>query len=294
MTQAETLAPGLRVLTAPNPGPMTATGTRSYLLGRRRLAVVDPGPDDAGHVAALLQAANGAEITHILVTHAHRDHSGAVPALARETGATVLAFGPASAGRSPSMAALAGRPGLGGGEGVDADFVPDRALEHGERVEGGDWAVTALHTPGHLSSHLCFVLEGPGAILTGDTVMGWASTLISPPDGSVGAFLASMELLEAREEELYLPGHGPPIARGRAEAARLRAHRLERSAQVTAALREGVRTVPQITRRLYADTPPALHGAAARNVLAHLVDLAEQGRVVLPDGPLDSGEFRLC
>ncbi|NNU80606.1 MBL fold metallo-hydrolase [Halovulum dunhuangense] len=273
---------------------MTAEGTNTWLLGQRQVAVIDPGPDDPAHVAAILGALGpGAEISHILVTHAHADHSGAVPRLKAATGAEVLAFGQATEGRAPAMAALAAREGLAGGEGIDAAFAPDRRLAPGARVESDEWRLTALHTPGHLSSHMCFVLEDAAAVFTGDTVMGWSSTLISPPDGSVSEYLASIDLLMDRSEDLYLPGHGAAVPQGRALAASQKAHRLGRAAEIVAGLEKGPATLAALTAGIYADLPERLHRAAMRNVLAHLIDLSLQGRVALPDGPLDRGSFRL-
>ncbi|MEM9779837.1 MAG: MBL fold metallo-hydrolase, partial [Pseudomonadota bacterium] len=205
MADVVEVAPGVRRLTAPNPSPMTAGGTQTYVLGAGEIAVIDPGPASDAHVAAILALG---QVSHILVTHAHRDHSGAVYALAHASGAPVFAFGAAQEGRSALMSELAARGGLAGGEGIDPDFKPDWRLHHGAVLEGPGWSLEALHTPGHLSSHLSFALLGQDVIFTGDTVMGWSTTLISPPDGSVAAFLASMDLLAARPERRYLPGHG--------------------------------------------------------------------------------------
>ncbi len=290
----QTVAPGVRALTAPNPGPMTEAGTRTYLVGAQQVAVIDPGPADDAHLSAILGAlASGARISHILVTHAHRDHSGGVPALRAQTGAPVLAFGPATAGRSPMMASVAARGDLAGGEGIDRDFRPDRELAHGEVLSGPDWTLEALHTPGHLSSHMCFAMPQAGAIFTGDTVMGWSTTVISPPDGSIGAFRESMALLAARSERLYLPGHGAPVRNGPGTARAQGAHRGLRESQILGALRGGPQTVARLVERLYAGLDPSLRPAAARNVLAHLLDLAEQGRLALPDAPLMDAEYRL-
>ncbi|MEM8787562.1 MAG: MBL fold metallo-hydrolase [Pseudomonadota bacterium] len=284
------IAPDILRLTAPNPGPMTATGTQTYLIGDAGVAVVDPGPDDPAHVAAIQAAAPG-PIEAILVTHAHLDHSGAVPALQAATGAPVLAFGAAHDGRSPAMAALADRPGLAGGEGIDAGFRPDRRLVDGETLRGADWQITALHTPGHLSNHMCFALGNSPWLLTGDTVMGWSSTLISPPDGSVSAFLASLEALLQRPQTHYLPGHGPPVPNGPAQCRAQAAHRHMRARQIESELARGAASVTDLTARIYHDVPAQLHKAAARNVLAHLLDGVERGRVTLPAGDLSTGLF---
>lgn len=285
------LPPRVRRLTAPNPGPMTHTGTQTYLLGETGgpVAVIDPGPDDPAHVATILAAAG--EVSHILVTHAHHDHTGAAARLARETGAPVHAYGPARAGRSDYMAALAERGDLAGGEGVDEGFAPDVVLEDGAWIEGAGWRLQALHTPGHLSNHMCFALPAERIVFTGDTLMGWSSTLISPPDGSVGAFMTSLGRLMNRAEQHYLPGHGEPVPEGHALAAQQRDHRLAREAQIRAQLAEAPRTVAELTAAIYADIDPRLHPAAARNVLAHLIDLAERGLLELPGEDLARARF---
>ena len=290
----QTVAPGIRALTAPNPGPMTFQGTRTYILGVSDCAVVDPGPEDGGHLAAVLGALGQGTLRYILVTHAHRDHSAGVAALKAATGAEVLAFGPASAGRSPMMQAIAERGDLAGGEGIDAEFRPDRELVHGERIDTREWLLEALHTPGHLSSHMCFACPHAGVVFTGDTLMGWSTPVISPPDGSIGAFLGSMALLRERSESLYLPGHGNPVTEG-PKAARAQAlHRKIRESQILAALEQGPATVPALTEQIYTGLAEALRPAARRNVLAHLLDLVEQGRFALPDGPLTEAEYTLA
>jgi glyoxylase-like metal-dependent hydrolase (beta-lactamase superfamily II) len=295
---AEPVAPGVRRTTANNHSAFTFTGTRSYLVGgaggrgRRggEVAVIDPGPDDPAHVAAILAAlAPGERITHVLVTHSHRDHSGAVPAIVAATGAPVLAFGPHGAGLSPTMRRLA-RSGarLGGGEGGDAGFAPDRTLADGEAVEGAGWRLVALHTPGHLSNHLSFALEAPeaaGVVFTGDTVMGFATTLVSPPEGDMAAFIASLERLAARDDRLYLPGHGHPVRDPRAMLSWQIRHRQERFDQILAALAHGPADAATLARAIYTEVDPALLPAAARNVLASLIGLADQGRV-RPLGPI--------
>lgn len=291
---ARRIAPGVTVLTAPNPGPMTGAGTNSYVLGGRDVAIVDPGPDSADHLRALLALVprDGA-VSHILVTHAHLDHTAGVAALQAATGAPVHAFGPATAGRSAFMARLATRAGLAGGEGIDTGFAPDQILPDGARIGGDDWAVQAVHTPGHLSNHLCLAVEGTDMVLTGDHMMGWSSTLISPPDGSLADFMASAEKLLDRREARYLPGHGDPVADGKALVARQIAHRRTRSGQIVQALGRGPATVAELTAQIYADVPAHLHRAAARNVLAHLIDFAETGQMALPAGRLDQARFTL-
>lgn len=290
MTVAVTVAPGVRRVTCANPSPMTHTGTQSYLVGEGTVALIDPGPDDPAHRRAVLAALDpGERIGAILVTHSHRDHSAGVPGLVAATGAEVLAFGPHGAGVSPVMAALAAKGDLGGGEGADADFRPDRQLGDGETVTLGDVRLTALHTPGHLSNHLCFALEGTGVLFTGDTVMGWSSTLVSPPDGDMGAFMASLARLAARaadgRDRRYLPGHGDPVDDPARLLAQQRAHREARADQVLAALAPRPASAPELTATVYADTDPRLHPAAMRNLLATLIWLAETGRAE-PLGPV--------
>jgi len=280
----ETLAPGLRRIVAPNPSPMTFWGTNTYLLGETDLAVIDPGPDSAPHLEAILEALRpGQRISHVLVTHAHRDHSPLARPLAERTGAPVLAFGGPEAGRSAVMARLAAAGMAGGGEGVDAAFAPDTTLADGAEIAGAGWRLTALHTPGHFGGHLSFAWGR--ALFSGDHVMGWASSLVSPPDGDLTDFMASCRRLAERDWEVFHPGHGAPVAKPAARLEWLIQHRLSREAQILAALAEAPLDATALARRLYVETPPALLPAATRNVFAHLVDLASRNRVA-PEGPL--------
>ncbi|TNF12991.1 MAG: MBL fold metallo-hydrolase [Rhodobacteraceae bacterium] len=282
--KAEELEPGLRRVLAPNPSAMTLWGTNTYLLGRREIAVIDPGPDLPGHLAAILAACPpGARITHILVTHAHRDHSPLARALSRETGAPVHAFGPPEAGRSAVMQALAARGFAGGGEGVDHGFRPDITLAHGDRVTGADWELEALHTPGHMGNHLCFAWGD--ALFSGDHVMGWASSLVSPPDGDLSDYMASCTALRRRSWRVFHSGHGTAIEAPAERLDWLIAHRRAREASILAALAEGPATATELTHRLYTDVPAGLLPAAARNVFAHLVDLTEKNQA-RPGGAL--------
>lgn len=279
------LEPGLRRLIAPNPSPMTFRGTNTYILGEGSVAVIDPGPALPGHLSAILDALEpGERIGAILVTHSHRDHSPLARPLSEATGAPVLAAGPSDWGRSAVMARLAAEGGIGGGEGVDPDFHPDEQIGEGSRVDGGWGRITVLETPGHMANHLGFAWEG--ALFTGDLVMGWSTSLVSPPDGDMGAFLASCRRLAERDDRVYHPGHGDPVTTPQARAAELVAHRAAREAQILAALAERApRTARSIAARIYTDLAPALLPAAERNVLAHLIDLSERN-LVEPDGPL--------
>ena len=268
----------LRIL-APNPSPLTGPGTTTFLLGEREVAVIDPGPDDPGHLAAIVQAGQG-RISHILVTHAHLDHSAGARRLSKMTGAPVLAFGDALSGRSPMMRRLAGT-GIGGGEGLDMGFAPDIALRDDDVIGGEGWRLTALHTPGHSGGHLSFVWED--RIFCGDLVMGWSSTIISPPDGDLADYLRSLDRLAQIRPRRLLPAHGEAIEDPLARLSDLAAHRRQRSAQILAALRDGPADAATLAARIY-EVPPALMPAAARNVLAHLLALTDLGAVV----PLDA------
>lgn len=282
--EPQKVAPGVRCILAPNPSPMTLHGTNTYILGDTDLAVIDPGPDRPDHLEAILRAVGPRQqITHILVTHAHVDHSPLSRALAQATGAPVLAFGDAMAGRSQVMQDLAAHGLAGGGEGVDHAFVPDQCLPHGAVVSGPDWTLEALWTPGHFGNHLCFAF---GDILfTGDLVMGWVSSLVSPPDGDLSDFMTSCAALRGRKDRLYLSGHGAPITDPAARLDWLIAHRQGREADILRALAQGPATAEILAQRIYTDTPPLLLPAAARNVFAHLIDLVGKTRVH-PEGEL--------
>lgn len=272
----------LRIITADNPSPLTGAGTNTFLLGRSRIAVIDPGPDLPAHRAALLAAAKGGRITHIFVTHAHLDHSGGARALAQATGAPILGFGPAESGRSAVMERLARDGSLAGGEGLDRDFAPDIALADGAVTEGDEWSLTARHTPGHFAGHLSF--QQDRTVFCGDVVMGWSSTLISPPDGDLADYFRSLARLDALGAETLLPAHGEAVRDPGARLSELAAHRRTRTAQILAALQQGSGTAEALARRIY-EVPPALIPAATRNVLAHLIALAELGAVA-PQGPI--------
>jgi len=289
---ATQLSPGLRRIVAPNPSPMTLDGTNTFLLGETDLAVIDPGPDSAAHLDAILAALGpGQRITHILVTHSHLDHSPLARPLSQATGAPVLAAGPSDWGRSAAMQALADGGLIGGGEGVDADFTPDRCLADGERIEAAGWQIEALHTPGHMANHLSFAWNG--TLFCGDLVMGWSTSLISPPDGDLTAFRASLARLIARDERIFYPAHGEavtdPVHRCRA----LLDHRAGREGQILRALGRGAATPAELTARIYIDIDPQLMPVAERNVLAHLIDLTER-KIATPLGDLTAtARFRL-
>jgi len=284
---ALTIEPGLRLVLAPNPSPMTERGTNTWLLGDGAVTVLDPGPDDPGHLRAILAALHpGERVDRILVSHTHLDHSPGARPLARMTRAPVLAFGPAQAGRSARMTRLA-QTALGGGEGIDAGFTPDVTLPDGTSLDLNGEALLAIHTPGHLGNHLSFLWGD--RLFSGDTVMGWAPSLVSPPDGDLTDFMDSLDRLQALGPTRLFPGHGAPVPDGPARIKALRAHRLTRESAVLAAIAAGHSTLPGLVAQVYADTPVQMHPAAARNLLAHLIDLDHRGQIILdltrPDGP---------
>lgn len=247
-----------RVL-APNPSPFTGTGTQVHLVGTGELAVIDPGPDDPAHLQALRDAIGGRPVRAIVITHHHRDHSPASRPLQRLTGAPIV-------GAAPVARGAAG--------GFDADYRPDRVLADGEALAGPDWTLETIATPGHTSNHLCFALPEAEAVFTGDHVMGWSTTVVIPPDGDMGAYLASLERLARREgDRIFYPAHGDPIDNPARALRGQIGHRRQREAQVRRLLEEGVSDVPGLVARMYPGLDPRLAGGAGATVLAHLLDL---------------------
>lgn len=277
--------PGLRRVMADNPGPFTFKGTISYIIGRGRVAIVDPGPDDPRHVAALLDAVRGEAVTHIFVTHTHRDHSPAVPAIKAATGAPVYAEGPHRASRP-----------LRGDEApqaADYDLRPDVALADGAVVAGEGWTVGAVTTPGHTANHMAFALKDKNVLLSGDHVMGWSTSIVAPPDGSIRDYVASLHKLKKRSEAVYFPGHGPAIKDPARYVDHLILHRKAREDSIVQRLAQGPADIPAIVSASYAGLDPRLVRAASLTVLAHLEDLVGCGVVVSEGPPTLEGIFRL-
>ncbi len=286
------LEPGVLRVRAPNPSPMTERGTNTYLVGEDALAVIDPGPDDAGHRARLIEATRGRPVAAVIVTHAHLDHSAGARALADAVRAPLLAFGPPDAGRSDVMQRLVAEGLAGGGEGVDTDFRPDRAIGDGDSLELCGERLEVLWTPGHFAGHICIAHRG--ALFTGDHVMDWASSIVSPPDGDLSQFMASCEALLQRRDRRFFPGHGAPVDDPRGRLEWLLAHRREREREILRHLAHGAATVEALSRSIYVDIPPPLHFAARRNVFAHLIDLQARS-VVIAVPRLDlAATFRLA
>lgn len=270
------LDPGLRRILAPNPSPMTFRGTNTYLIGSSGLAVIDPGPDSAPHLEAILSAVQpGQRITHIIVTHSHLDHSPLARGLSQATGAPVYAFGGAGTGRSAVMSELAASGLAEGGEGIDTGFAPDITVRDSDVIGGDGWELEVIHTPGHLGNHIA--LAWNDACFTADHVMGWASSLVSPPDGDLTDFMASCRRLRQRSWRVFHPGHGAPVTDPAGRLDWLIAHRQSREAAILQALGQAPATARALAEQIYTETPPALLKAAERNVFAHLVDLSGRG-----------------
>jgi len=270
--EAVSVGPGVRRITAPNPGPFTFHGTNTYLIGEEEVTVVDPGPDDPAHLEAILRSLGGASAAHILVSHTHRDHSAGAAALQARTGAPVLAAGPHRPARPPRPDETARLDAS-----ADLAFRPDVAIGDGDVVGGPGHALEAVATPGHTGNHLCFALRGTDLLFSGDHVMGWATTVVAPPDGAMADYMASLERLLARPEQRYLPAHGGPIADGPAYTEALRAHRQRRERAILDRLAAGDRYIPAMLGPVYGELDPRLAGAAALSVLAHLEDLIVRG-----------------
>lgn len=271
------VTPLVRRVVANNPNPFTFKGTGTYIIGHGKVAVVDPGPDQQDHIDAVLRALRGETVTHILVTHTHIDHVPATPALARATGAKVYSYGPHP---KPPAGDHAEEPG-------DLSFAPDIKLNDGDVIQGDGWNVEAVYTPGHISNHLCFAVKEDKALLSGDHVMGWSTAVISPPDGNMADYFASLRKLLPRDETIYIPTHGAEIRDPNPFVQAYIEHRLGREAQILARLKEGPQTIPQMVAKNYADTPVHLHKAAGRSMLAHLVQMAKDGRVKTDNGRAD-------
>lgn len=284
--EAVPAGPGILRLTACNPSPFTFHGTNSYIIGRDTLAVIDPGPDDDAHLKALLEAIGKRPVSHIFVSHTHRDHSPLAARLKAATGATVVAEGPHRAARP-----LRGSETNPLEASADRDFLPDIALSDGKVIAGDGWSIRVLHTPGHAANHAAFALEGTGILFSADHVMAWSTSIVAPPDGAMSDFMASLDKLMARDDRVYLPGHGGPVRQPRAFLRALRTHRLMRENAIRERIAKGDRTIPQVVRAIYRETDPRLHGAAGLSVLAHLEDLAARGLVTAEGDVAIDGVF---
>lgn len=269
--RAEQLEPLVRRVLAPNPSPFTYTGTQTYLVGQGDgCAVIDPGPDDPAHLDALAAALGEEHVCAILCTHTHRDHSPAARPLGRRTGAPIV-------GCAPLAFDVAGPRA---DEGFDPDYEADRVLADGEAMTGPGWTLRAVATPGHVSNHLCFALEETGALFTGDHVMGWSTSVVVPPDGDMGDYMKSLELLHGREQDrVYYPAHGPAVDRPRQLVRGMIGHRKQRENQILRLLGEQARGVEGLVPLMYKGLDSRLVKAAGLSVRAHLIDLERRGLV---------------
>ncbi|MBP0438828.1 MBL fold metallo-hydrolase [Tianweitania sediminis] len=266
------IAPDVLRVTANNPGPFTFHGTNSYIVGRNTLAVIDPGPNDPAHLQALLAAINGRPVSHIFVSHTHRDHSPLTKAIVAETGATVYAQGPHRAARP-----LRDGESNPFAESSDYDFAPDQTLADDELVQGDGFAIRAIHTPGHCANHCAFALEGTGLLFSADHVMAFATTVVAPPDGAMSDFMRSLDRLLERDDTLYLPGHGGNVENPLRFVRGLKAHRKMRERAILERFSAGDRTIAEVVAAIYRDIDPRLHGAARLSVYAHVEDLVARG-----------------
>ena len=278
------VSPRIRRVVANNPGAFTFTGTGTYIVGNGTVAVIDPGPDDGAHLEALLAAVEGETVSHVLVTHTHRDHAPLARPFADAVGALVLAA------RPPARETHASG---GLDEAEDQTFRPDVILNDGDRIAGPDWTLETLATPGHASNHLAFALIEENALFSGDHVMGWATSVVAPPDGDMGAYMDSLERVTARGFDTLWPTHGAPVTDVAPFLTAYKAHRLEREAQILARLAAADRTISQMVPGLYVAVDQRLWPAASLSVLAHLIDLVRRGVVVCDGEPGLASAFRL-
>lgn len=267
---AETIEPLVRRVLAGNPSAFTYTGTQTYVVGNGAdVAVIDPGPADPAHIEAILATVGDARIAAIMCTHTHRDHSPAAAPLAARTGAPII-------GCAPLMLS---DDGPRSDEAFDTTYAPDRVLADGESVSGNGWTLQAVATPGHTSNHLCLALVESGALFTGDHVMGWSTSVISPPDGDMADYMASLAKLQERSDRVYYPAHGPAVENPAQLVRGMMGHRKQRERQVLRQLEAGPQAIPDMVPQMYKGIDERLYGAAGRSVLAHLIDLKNRGAV---------------
>ncbi|THD59222.1 MAG: MBL fold metallo-hydrolase [Bradyrhizobium sp.] len=285
----EQVRPGVRRILCNNPSPFTFTGTVSYIVGSGKVAIIDPGPDDEAHAAALLDAVRGETVTHILVTHTHRDHSPNTARIKAATGATVYAEGPHRASRQRYE-----NDEIRSESGADREFKPDVQVRDGDTIEGSGWALQAVTTAGHTANHTAFAWRERKTLFAGDHVMGWSTSIVAPPDGSMPDYMASLEKLTARTEDLYFSGHGPEILDARRYVSFLIRHRQAREASILHRLAKGEADIPTLVRAIYIGIDPRLTGAAGYSVLAHLEDLVARGIVATEGDPVIGGMYRMA
>ncbi len=274
------LSCNVATITAPNASPMTFKGTQTYLVGANdEVALIDPGPAEDSHFEAIRRSLYRKKLVGIFVTHSHLDHSPLAKKISNEYGVSTYGFGSSTDGRSETMKKIANLGTIGGGEGVDLAFSPDIKISSGDYVSNSEWTLEAIHLPGHMSNHLCFSLNDGEALFSGDLVMGWSTTLISPPDGDIGQYKDSLRRLLERKEDLYFPGHGPPLLKAKKVVSDHLMHRLDRENAILACVNANGINILDIVNIVYSGLSGNLKYAAARNVLAHLLELKERGLI---------------
>ena len=281
---AQQLTPLVRRVIAKNPGPFTYTGTGTYVLGYEEVAVIDPGPLDGAHIDSVVAALAGERVTHMLVTHTHLDHSPGCRLLKTHHSAPTYGFGPHGGDASDPNKVE---------EGADRDFDPDIRVQHGDIIEGNGWSVECVHTPGHTSNHVCFALREERALFTGDHVMGWSTSVISPPDGNMGAYMQSLALLLERDDAVYYPTHGPPITNPKEHVEGFIEHRLARERQIRECLLSGVNRIQDMVPIMYKGTDRVLFPAAGRSVLAAVELMHSKGEIECDERLSVEAELRL-
>lgn len=279
------VSPGIRRVIAKNPSAFTFYGTGTYIVGSGQVAIIDPGPPDERHIRAVLDAVRGETITHLVVTHTHMDHSPGCRLLREECEAATYGFGPHGSGHEDDDVVVE--------EGGDMEFAPDHVVADGESIRGNGWTLRCLHTPGHTSNHMCYILEEEKALFSGDHVMGWSTSVVSPPDGDMESYMKSLRRLLEEDIDTYWPTHGPPITNPTPHVAAFIEHRLQREAQIAEHLKGGIHRIADMVPVMYASVDKGLHPAAARSVFAAICYMVKKGEVTVEGELTEDANFRL-
>lgn len=279
------VSPGIRRVIAKNPSAFTFYGTGTYIVGNGQVAIIDPGPQDERHIRSVLDSVRGETITHLVVTHTHMDHSPGCRLLREECEAATYGFGPHGSGHEDDDVVVE--------EGGDMEFVPDHVVADGDSIQGDGWTLRCLHTPGHTSNHMCYVLEEEKALFSGDHVMGWSTSVVSPPDGDMESYMKSLRRLLEEDIDTYWPTHGPPITNPTPHVAAFIEHRLQREAQIAEHLKGGIYRIAEMVPVMYANVDKALHPAAARSVFAAICYMVKKGEVAVEGDLTENANFRL-
>lgn len=279
------VSPGIRRVIAKNPSAFTFYGTGTYIVGNGQVAIIDPGPPDERHIRALLDAVRGETITHLVVTHTHMDHSPGCRLLREECEAATYGFGPHGSGHEDDDVVVE--------EGGDMEFAPDHVVADGDFIQGNGWTLRCLHTPGHTSNHMCYIMEEEKAMFSGDHVMGWSTSVVSPPDGDMESYMNSLRSLLEEDTVTYWPTHGPPITDPTPHVAAFIEHRLQREAQILEHLKGGIHRIAEMVPVMYASVDKGLHPAAARSVFAAICYMVKKGEVTVEGELTEDASFRL-